>query len=139
MRRPFRLSNRSPFRPGMDTDEFEKLVEEALAEIPRSFRKLIDNVAVLVEEESPEGRRLLGLYHGVPYQYRSPAVYGNISPDVIVIYKRPIEEISRTPEEIKQQVKLTVLHEVGHYFGLNESELRDIEAEILSGRRDREK
>jgi len=123
----------------MDTDEFEKLVEEALAEIPRSFRKLIDNVAVLVEEESPEGRRLLGLYHGVPYQYRSPAVYGNISPDVIVIYKRPIEEISRTPEEIKQQVKLTVLHEVGHYFGLNESELRDIEAEILSGRRDREK
>jgi predicted Zn-dependent protease with MMP-like domain len=121
---------RSPFRPSMDRDRFEALVVAALDEIPTKFRKLIDNVNVQVEEDSPPGTNLLGLYHGVPYTYRSPGSYGNLPPDVIVIYKRPIESISRTDEEIKDQVRMTVLHEVGHYFGLSEAELRDIEKAI---------
>ncbi len=108
-----------------------------MAEIPVGFRKLIENLAVMVEDEPPAGRRLLGLYHGVPYKHRSPSGYGNTSPDVIVIYRGPIEEISATPEEIKEQVKLTVLHEVGHYFGLEEAELRDIEDEIMCARKGR--
>jgi predicted Zn-dependent protease with MMP-like domain len=126
---------RSPFRPSMDKARFEELVEKALAEIPKKFRKLIDNVSVMVEDESPPGTALLGLYHGVPYTHRSPGSYGNYPPDVIVIYQGPIERMSRTDEEIKDNVRDTVLHEVGHYFGLGEAELREIERAVLETRK----
>jgi predicted Zn-dependent protease with MMP-like domain len=118
---------RSPFRPLMARSDFERLIEEAVAGIPRRFKKLIENVAVMVEDEPPPGRPLLGLYHGVPFKHRGP-YYGNLPPDVIVIYQRPIERICRTDEEIKDKVREVVLHEVGHYFGLEEDELREIEA-----------
>jgi predicted Zn-dependent protease with MMP-like domain len=138
MKRRFQPSDRSPFAPGVGRAEFEALVEEALKEIPRQFRRLIDNVAVMVEDDPPPGRDLLGLYHGVPYKHRSPgAGYGNTPPDVIVVYRRPIERICRTPDEIKEQVRLTVLHEVGHYFGLEERELREIEAEMTRAKKRR--
>ncbi len=120
---------RSPFRPLMDRQKFERLVEEAVAGIPRRFKKVIENVAVMVEDDPPPGRPLLGLYHGVPYKFRGP-YYGNLPPDVIVIYQRPIERICRTDEEIKDKVIEVVLHEVGHYFGLEEDELREIESFI---------
>ena len=118
---------RSPFRPLSDRQEFERLVEEALAGIPARFKKLIENLTVMVEDEPPPGRPLLGLYHGVPFTRRGPASYGNTSPDVIVIYQRPIEELCRTQEEIRDKVLEVVLHEVGHYFGLEEEDLREIE------------
>ncbi len=135
MRRRFDPLARSPFRPSMGREEFEKLVGEAMAEIPRRFRKLIENLTIMVEDESPPGTNLLGLYHGVPYTHRGPASYGNISPDVIVIYQRPIERISRTSDDIKDHVRDTVLHEVGHYFGLGEAELREIERAVRESRR----
>jgi predicted Zn-dependent protease with MMP-like domain len=135
MRRTVDPFGRSPFRPSMDRARFEELVGEALAEIPRSFRKLIDNVTVMVEDDCPPGTSLLGLYHGVPYPHRSPGSYGNLPPDVIVIYQRPIESISRTDEDIKDHVRDTVLHEVGHYFGLGEAELREIERAVRESRK----
>ena len=98
-----------------------------MASIPGRFKKLIENVAVIVEDDPPPGAPLLGLYHGVPYTRRGPASYGNLPPDVIVIYQRPIQQICRTPEEIKDKVLEVVLHEVGHYFGLEEKDLREIE------------
>lgn len=112
----------------MSRAEFEILVEECLKEIPGKYRRLVKNLAVIIEDESPAGQQLLGLYHGVPYAYRSPAIYGNLPPDVIVIYRKPLERISRNPEELKENIKETVLHEIGHYFGLKEHELRNIEA-----------
>ena len=113
----------------MEREKFEALVEEALADIPANFKELLKNVVVMVESRPPRGRRLLGLYHGVPFKYRGPE-YGNVAPDVIVIYQWPIERMSRNDDEVREEVKMTVLHEVGHYFGLDEATLRDIENEL---------
>lgn len=117
----------------MDRKRFEKLVEEAVDSLPRAFRERIENVAVMVEERPPRrrssrasSRTLLGLYHGVPLKERG-SYYGNTPPDVIVIYQGPIERISTSDEEIREHVREVVLHEVGHYFGLSEEELREIE------------
>jgi predicted Zn-dependent protease with MMP-like domain len=126
---------RSPFVPLLPKEDFERLVEEALAGIPARFKKLIENLTVMVEDEPPPGQPLLGLYHGVPYKNRGPSFYGNIPPDVIIIYQGPIERISRNPEDIKDNVRDTVLHEVGHYFGLEEDELREIERAVRRSRR----
>lgn len=112
----------------MEREKFERLVEEAVADLPRKFKKYIHNVAVLVEDRPPKtfSGTLLGLYHGVPLKHRGH-YYGNVPPDVIVIYQQPIEQICSSDEDIKARVKDVVLHEIGHYFGLSEKELRDIE------------
>jgi predicted Zn-dependent protease with MMP-like domain len=117
----------------MDRAKFESLVAEALASLPLKFRERIENLAVIVEERPPRrrssrapGSMLLGLYHGVPLKDRG-SYYGNIPPDVIVIYQEPIERISASEDEIKERVREVVFHEVGHYFGLSEKDLRDIE------------
>jgi len=123
----------------MEREQFEHLVEEALAGLPQKFKKYIENLAVIVEDyASGETRRkfgasrsgnILGLYHGVPFKHRGP-YYGNIPPDVIVIYQKPIEDICETEEELKEKVQDVVLHEVGHYFGMSDAELHRIEREL---------
>jgi predicted Zn-dependent protease with MMP-like domain len=120
----------------MDRDKFERLAREALESLPHRFKKYIDNVAIMVEDDSgpaargrartPRGGMLLGIYHGVPFQHRGP-YYGNLPPDVIVLYQRPIESLGGGEEEIRRRVREVLLHEIGHYFGLSEEELRDIE------------
>ena len=117
----------------MDRAKFESLVEEAFASLPRKFRERIENVAVLVAESPPRRRSsraptsaLLGLYHGVPLMDRG-SYYGNVPPDVIVIYQEPIERLSASEDEVKERIREVVLHEVGHYFGLSEKDLQDIE------------
>ncbi len=122
----------------MKKEKFEKLVEEAMAMLPKKFKKFIDNLAVIIEEKPPAEvyrqtrsspySRILGLYHGVPFKHRGP-YYGNLPPDVIVIYQEPIEEICNSEEEVKHKVKEVVFHEVGHYFGLSDEELREIESD----------
>lgn len=119
-------------------DEFEKLVSKVLNELPRRFRDRLENIVVVVEEapsqeiirqlglKSPFG--LLGLYQGVPLKHRG-VHYGNILPDQIVIYQRPIEALVRTRGELLIRIRRTVMHEIGHYFGLAESELREIEGD----------
>jgi predicted Zn-dependent protease with MMP-like domain len=120
----------------MERERFEELVEEALAELPERFRKRIQNLAVVVEDKpsrevyertggSPFSL-ILGLYHGVPFKHRGP-FYGNLPPDVITIYQKPIEQICHTEEEIKKKVREVVFHEIGHYFGFNDKELKEIE------------
>jgi predicted Zn-dependent protease with MMP-like domain len=120
----------------MEREQFEKLVEEALESLPAQVKKLIHNVAVIVEDTpTKETRRnvgarsrshILGLYHGVPYRHRGP-YYGNIPPDIIVIYQKPIENLCSSNEEIREQVRDVVIHEIGHYFGFSDRELREIE------------
>lgn len=120
----------------MDRRKFEGLVEEALHEIPKKFKELLDNVTVIVEDRpsgevyertgSPPFSYIFGLYHGVPYKHRGP-FYGNLPPDVIVIYQEPIERFCTSEEEIREKVTEVVKHEIGHYFGLKDSELKEIE------------
>jgi len=120
----------------MDKEKFEGLVEEALSEIPDKFKRLLDNLAVIVEakpsrdlyDKSGVSRfsTIMGLYHGVPYKNRGP-FYGNLTPDVITIYQESIESFCSTEKEIRKKVREVVFHEIGHYFGLSEEELMEIE------------
>jgi predicted Zn-dependent protease with MMP-like domain len=118
--------------------EFEELVVLALKRLPRFFKKKMKNVDVVVEDRasrellSEMGLRssydLLGLYQGVPLDRRG-FYYGNVLPDKITLFQIPIESMCRTKEEIEGKVKEVVIHEVGHYFGLDDKRLRELEQE----------
>jgi predicted Zn-dependent protease with MMP-like domain len=120
----------------MAPDEFDRLVEAAYARIPARFRRRLKNVAVMVEPEPtaqqlgrgrvPRGGTLLGLYEGRPLTQRS--VFEPFSmPDRITIFQGPHERLSRGPEHLAQIVEETVWHEVAHYFGMNELQVRTAE------------
>jgi predicted Zn-dependent protease with MMP-like domain len=123
-------------------EEFTRLVEEALTEIPKRFRKEMTNVAVVVEDEPPShilqemevepGDSLFGLYQGTPLPERAWA-HGNTLPDRISIYQKPIEEACEDHEDIIACVAETVIHEFGHYFGLSEEEIEEIENKYWRG------
>lgn len=112
----------------MDRIRFEALVEEALVDLPEAFRERLANVAIIVEDLPPAVREtrglLLGLFQGVPCTEKS--VFYSTPPDHIYLYQRNIEAISKNEEDVVRQIRATLLHEVGHYFGLNEEELRGI-------------
>lgn len=126
----------------MDRRTFQGLVEEALREIPRRFRDAMKNVAVIVEDEPPRHvlqemeieppDSLFGLYQGTPLPERSWG-YGNTLPDRISIYQRPIEEACEDEEEIRDCVAETVIHEFGHYFGMDEEQIEEIEEKYWRG------
>ena len=127
----------------MERERFVKLVEEALDALPARFRKRIHNVAVLVEDLPPEhlwrkGSRnagivdsddvedlVLGVFEGVPTTKKSvfdlPA-----GPDRIVLYQKNIEAVCSNDDEIRNEIRLTVIHELGHYFGMTEAQLEDV-------------
>ena len=97
-------------------------MEKALSGLPEEFQSRLENVAVLIEGEPPEDMPgTLGLYEGVPLTERTSE--GISFPDRITLFKRPIERVCRTEKEIESEVRLTVLHEVGHFFGLEEEQL----------------
>lgn len=107
---------------------FEQLVEQVLKSLPEMFRNKLANIAILVEDsprEEQESRPfLLGLFHGVPRTEKS--VFYNALPDRIILYQKNIEAVSTGEEDVRHQVRETLLHEIGHYFGLSERELRRI-------------
>ncbi|MCJ7501788.1 MAG: metallopeptidase family protein [Acidobacteriia bacterium] len=110
----------------MDRKRFEALAEQAQARLPELFRKKLTNVAILVEDRPPHeldrDDLLLGLFHGVPLTEKSTFVA--TPPDRIVLYQKNIEAICASDEEIRREIRATLLHELGHYFGLSEDELR---------------
>ena len=126
----------------MTKERFVQLVEEALREIPRRFRDEMRNVAVVVEEEPPAhvvdemelgpDDALFGLYQGTPLPERGWS-YGNSLPDRISIYQFPIEDACEDEEEVRDCVAETVIHEFGHYFGMSEEEIEEIEEKYWRG------
>ena len=120
----------------MQREEFEEIVREAWGRIPQRFRKQVRNLAVVVEEEPSReqlrdsrvgtGHTLLGLYQGVPLKHRGLS-YGMVLPDKISVFQGPIERAARNEEEIPQIVYETLWHEVAHYFGMSEREVRAAE------------
>ena len=96
----------------------------ALDELPPHIAEALDNVAVVVEAENPEDPDLLGLYHGVPLPERGDMA-GSL-PDTISIYRIPLEESFPDPVELREEIRITVLHELGHYFGLDEDRLEEL-------------
>ncbi|MEZ5400553.1 MAG: metallopeptidase family protein [Bryobacteraceae bacterium] len=106
----------------MTAPEFDRLVERAIARIPKRFRSRMENIAIVVEPEPPRPG-LLGLYHGRPLPRRS-VMESFAMPDRITIYQGPHERLARSLPELEQMVLDTVWHEIAHYFGLNEAEVR---------------
>lgn len=110
---------------------FNRLVQEALDALPAKFRRKIENVAVVVEDLPPgqephaQEAPLMGVFEGVPATERSvwEAPHG---PNRIVLYQKNIEAVCATEDEIREEVRLTVLHELGHYFGMSEDQLEDV-------------
>jgi predicted Zn-dependent protease with MMP-like domain len=111
-------------------ETFEQLVEDALGELPKNFADLLQNIAVVVEEEpsaddldlvEDENGELLGIYRGVPLPQRS---YGmTLMPDQIAIFRGPILRVARSRHDAHRQIRETVIHELGHYFGLGDEEM----------------
>jgi predicted Zn-dependent protease with MMP-like domain len=126
----------------MTRPEFERLVVEAIALIPKRFRREMKNLALVVEEaptadlleemdiEPPDS--LYGLYQGTPLPERSWA-HGNALPDRITLFQRPIEHGCEDEDEVRAVIGETLIHEVGHYFGLSEEEIQDIEEHYWRG------
>jgi predicted Zn-dependent protease with MMP-like domain len=104
-------------------EDFELLVERALQDIPEALRSAMENVVVFVDEDSPPGP-LFGLYQGVPLTKRSS--YSTAMPDQITIFKETICSVCEDAEEVERLVRKTVIHEVGHHFGIGDPRLREL-------------
>jgi len=111
---------------------FEKVLRQAIDDLPGMFREALRNVAIVVEERPPDwlleeldipaGETLYGFYHGIPLPERSVLDSGNL-PDKISVYRGPLEEDFRDRGELVRQIRMTLLHEIGHYFGMDEEDL----------------
>jgi predicted Zn-dependent protease with MMP-like domain len=116
--------------------EFERLVADALVSIPRRFRDAMSNIAIVVEDEPPRELleemeieppdTLLGLYQGIPLTERRWDA-GNQLPDRILIFQGPHERAAEDEGDVGDAVAETLIHEIGHYFGMSEEEIEDIE------------
>ena len=119
-------------RVEVSEERFEALVAAALDSIPDEFADEMENVAIIIEDwptaEQLAGRRgtLLGLYEGVELPDRSPLAYSGVMPDRITIFRGPLCDLARDEDDLAHQVRVTVLHEVGHYFGLDDERLHEL-------------
>ena len=115
----------------MKREHFVKVVEEALDSLPQEFRSRIKNVAILVEDIPPnqpqsgqQRRLLLGVFHGVPATKKSVFDLPT-GPAHIVLYQKNIEAVCSSEAEVRQQIRQTLIHELGHYFGIDENQLKE--------------
>jgi predicted Zn-dependent protease with MMP-like domain len=120
----------------MNREMFRQLVDEALLLIPEEFRDALTNIAIVVEQEPSVDQlaevgiappdTLLGLYQGIPLPERQWA-HGNVLPDKVTLFQGPIEEASQDEDDVVVCIGETLIHELGHYFGLSEEEIEEIE------------
>ena len=119
----------------MTRAQFERLVRQALTDIPDEIEVRLENVDIVVEEWAtddqlvganiPEDQHLLGLYEGIPLPDRYN--YDMVLPDKITLFQRTIEEFCASEEEIVEEVRMTVVHEIAHHFGIDDNRLEEIE------------
>jgi len=110
----------------MTCEQFDELVSEALDTIPAELAAVIDNCVVLVEDDPPrDNPDLLGVYHGVPLTQRDSG-YTMAIPDRITIFRRPTLEMCRSNVEVVEQVRITVVHEIAHHFGIDDVRLHEL-------------
>jgi len=107
----------------MDREEFETVVRNSLKTLPGFIRDKLKNIDVIIEDQPIVHKSLLGLYQGIPLKKRG-FWYGNVMPDRIILFKKNIERISRSEEEMVDLIHRVVIHEIGHYFGFDEEALR---------------
>lgn len=106
-------------------EEFERLVDQAWAQIPDRFKDELENVLIVIEDEPSSSIDLLGLYSGVPITDR--ADYSGAMPDQITLYQGPLQRHCQDERELAEQVYVTLVHEIGHYFGLDEDRLHELD------------
>jgi predicted Zn-dependent protease with MMP-like domain len=126
----------------MTREEFRQAVEQALETIPERFRDALTNIAIVVEDEPSRDQlasvginppdSLLGLYEGTPLTQREWA-HGNVLPDKVTLFQGPIEDASDDAEDVVVAIGETLIHEIGHYFGLSEEEIEEIEERYWRG------
>ena len=104
--------------------KFEALVREALKELPEKFRLRLENVGIVIEEEH-EDKELLGLYEGVPQTHRDSG-YTFVMPDKITLFRKALCEACETEEELRREIRHTVMHEIAHHFGIPDERLDEI-------------
>ncbi|MEU7139454.1 metallopeptidase family protein [Nocardia sp. NPDC046473] len=109
----------------MSEDRFEELVGDALDRIPPELARAIDNVVVLIEPRNPKDPHLLGLYRGIALTERD-SHYGGSLPDTVTIYRESILAICADEAEVVEEVVITVIHEIAHYFGIDEDRLHQL-------------
>jgi predicted Zn-dependent protease with MMP-like domain len=110
----------------MSRERFEELVGEALDEVPAELANLMDNVVVLVEDEPPpDDPELLGFYDGTPLTERDTR-YAGVVPDRIMIFRNPTLRMCADEEEVVSEVRITVVHEIAHHFGIDDDRLHDL-------------
>ena len=115
-------------------EAFEQMVADALDGIPPTLGREMENVAVVVEDwpnatqlaRVGAGRTLLGLYEGVPITRRGPLSYSGVAPDRITIFRGPLSYLASDVDDLVARVRVTVLHEVGHYFGMTDERLHEL-------------
>jgi len=111
----------------MSVERFEQLVGEALDTVPAELAALMDNVVIFVEDDAPpDDPELLGLYDGTPLTERDQWYGAGSLPDRILIFRRPTLAVCRREEEVVEEVRITVVHEIAHHFGIDDDRLHDL-------------
>ena len=106
---------------------FDEHVERALESLPAELRRAMENVEIVVEDENPEEPDLFGLYHGIPLTERGSG-YAGALPDKISIYRIPLEEdFGHDPDLLEDEIRITVLHEIAHHFGISDERLHELD------------
>jgi len=106
--------------------DFDRAIDDALSLVPDELLALIDNVAIIVEDDPPDDDPdLLGLYDGVPLTERDTQ-YGLVLPDRIFLFRNPLQRMCDDPDDLRDEIAITIVHEIGHYFGIDDDALDDL-------------